>query len=317
MGWAIAFAETKEQDTLPIKPINRLDLSCIVVDTLPTGDDRLSVLLFNNNTWRYISNESFKADTTVFAKHWDENNLFPYFDVPITAIPETVPIQLVDSLRAYHYPYKGYITSRYGMRRSSRHNGIDIALKTGDTIYSTFDGKVRFSKATTNGYGTLIIIRHDNGLETYHAHLSGRLVESGDRVVAGQPIGLGGSTGRSSGPHLHFECRYMGQVFDPERIIDFKTGELRRDFIVLRRLFFNIYSKYEQDFNSEEKIQEAIKKQQEAARLAAEKRYYTVRSGDCLSIIASRNKTTVSTLCRLNNIKESAKLQIGQKLRVK
>lgn len=316
-GWAVAFAETNEKDTLPIKPINRLDMSCSVIDTLPTADKNLSVLLFNNNTWRYISNESFKSDSTVFAKYWDENNLFPYFNVPLTSIPETAPIQLVDSLHAYHFPHKGYITSRYGMRRSSRHNGIDIALKTGDTIYSTFNGKVRFAKSTTSGYGILVIIRHDNGLETYHGHLSALLVESGDRVVAGQPIALGGSTGRSSGPHLHFECRYMGQVFDPERIIDFKTGELRRDFILLRRIYFNPYSKYEQDFNSEEKIQEAIRKQQEAAKLAAQKRYYTVKSGDCLSIIASRNKTSVSTLCRLNNIKESAKLQIGQKLRVK
>ena len=219
MGWAMAFAETKEKDTLPIKPINRLDLSCIVVDTLPTGDDRLSVLLFNNNTWRYISNESFKADTTVFAKHWDENNLFPYFNVPLTAIPETVPIQLVDSLRAYHYPYKGYMSSKYGPRNGRSHQGVDLPLKTGDPVYAAFDGKVRITAYQRRGYGHYVVIRHHNGIETLYAHLQKKLVDANENVKAGDPIGIGGNTGRSSGPHLHFEVIENGVQVDPLRFL--------------------------------------------------------------------------------------------------
>lgn len=309
----VAVASANKVDTLPVKPIKKLD-SGAIIDTLPTENKHLSVLLFNDNSWRYIRTEAIEADSTVFTKYWNQDLLSPYYNVPLSSIPESVPIQLVDSLRAYRYPYKGYMTSRYGIRGSRRHAGVDIALKTGDTICSTFNGKVRFSKATTSGYGLLVIIRHDNGLETYHAHLSERLVEAGERVVAGQPIGLGGSSGRSSGPHLHFECRYMGQAFDPERIINFKTGELRRDFFLLKRHYFNTNSKYEQDFNAEVQIQE-VKKQEVQA--AAPRRYYKVKPGDCLSVIAERNDTTVAAICRLNNIKEEDKIKIGQTLRVK
>lgn len=305
--------QTKSNDSLAVKPIRALN-EAAVIDTLPTADKNLSVILFNNNTWRYVQTANIQADSTVFSKYWEQNNIFPYYNVPLSAIPETAPIQLVDSLRAYRYPFKGYITSRYGIRNGRRHTGIDIALKTGDTIYSTFNGKVRYSKATENGYGSLVVIRHDNGLETYHAHLSKRLVEAGERVVAGQPIALGGSSGRSSGPHLHFECRYMGQAFDPERLIDFRTGNLRRDFILLKRSYFNASSKYSQDFNDEEKQQAAEKKE---AQITAERRYYKVKSGDCLSTIAARNHTTVAAICRLNGIKEDATLQINQTLRVK
>ena len=232
----------------------------------------------------------------------------------LSSIPSAVPIRLVDSLRAYRYPIKGRITSRYGLRRRVNHNGIDIAIKVGDTICSAFDGKVRFSKATETGYGTLIIVRHDNGLETYHGHLSKRLVEAGDRVVAGQPIALGGNSGRSTGPHLHFECRYMGQSFDPERIINFSTGDLRREELLLKRSYFSIYSKYEQDWNGEKVLADADKKE---AELSAERRYYKVRSGDYLGLIAKRNYTTVSAICRLNGIKADAVLPIGKVLRVK
>ena len=311
LGCATAVANPA--DSLAIKPIDKLS-SAIVVDTLPTADNHLSIVLFNDNTWRYVKNANIEADSTAFTSYWNTNTISPYNEVPQSSIPSTVPIQLVDSLHSYRYPYKGYITSRYGPRRKSNHSGIDIALKTGDTICSTFDGKVRYSKATEGGYGTLVIIRHDNGIETYHGHLSQRLVEAGDRVVAGQPIGLGGSSGRSSGPHLHFECRYMGQAFDPERLIDFKTGNLRRDFILLKRSYFNAYSRYEQDWNGEKEVAEADKKE---AAVSAEKRYYKVREGDYLGRIAAKNHTTVSAICRLNNIKADAVLPIGKVLRVK
>ena len=189
-----------------------------------------------------------------------------------------------------------------------------MALKVGDTICAAFDGRVRFSKATDTGYGTLIIIRHDNGLETYHGHLSARLVEENDRVVAGQPIGLGGNSGRSTGPHIHFETRFYGQSFDPERIINFRTGELRRDHFLLKKSYFSIYSKYSQDFNAEAERNDAEKKEN---ALSAEKRYYKVRSGDYLGLIAKRNGTTVSAICRLNGITPNTTLQIGKVLRVK
>ena len=312
LGCATAVANPL--DSLTIKSIEKLQ-SAIVVDTLPTADKHLSIVLFNDNSWRYIRTAEIEPDSTAFTRYWSTEKISPYRDsVKLSSIPSAVPITLVDSLRSYRYPIKGRITSRYGLRRKVNHNGIDIALKVGDTICSTFNGVVRFSKATETGYGTLVIVRHDNGIETYHGHLSKRLVEAGDRVVAGQPIALGGNSGRSTGPHLHFECRYMGQSFDPERLIDFRTGDLRRDYLLLKRSYFSIYSKYEQDWNGEKVLADADKKENE---LSAERRYYKVRPGDYLGLIAKRNYTTVSAICRLNGIRADAVLQVGKVLRVK
>ena len=300
-------------DSLAVQAVKPV-ISPIVVDTLATDSPALSVLLFNDGTWRYIQNRTIEQDSTVYGRYWDTENISAYRSVSIDSIPKAVAINLVDSLKHYRYPYVGRITSRYGMRHRRPHNGIDIALKVGDTICAAFDGRVRFSKATNTGYGTLVIIRHDNGLETYHGHLSARLVEENDRVVAGQPIALGGNSGRSTGPHMHFEVRYFGQSFDPERIINFRTGELRRDHILLKKGYYSIYSKYEQDFNAEAEREDAEKKEK---ALSAEKRYSKVRKGDYLGLIAKRNHTTVGAICRLNGIKPTTTLQIGRVLRVK
>lgn len=309
----LAATELYALDSLAVQAIKPVE-SPIVVDTLSTESSALKVLLFNDGTWRYIQPITPERDSTVYSRYWDNDNISPYRSVKLDSIPSSVAINLVDSLKHYRFPYVGRITSRYGIRHRRPHNGIDMALKVGDTICSAFDGRVRFSKATDTGYGTLIIIRHDNGLETYHGHLSARLVEENDRVVAGQPIGLGGNSGRSTGPHLHFETRFYGQSFDPERIINFRTGELRRDYFLLKKSYFSIYSKYSQDFNAEAERNAAEKKENE---LSAEKRYYKVRSGDYLGLIAKRHGTTVSAIRRLNGISPNTTLQIGKVLRVK
>lgn len=302
---------TKEQP-MPVKPVRTLG-KVAVIDTLPTANSALSIVLFNDNTWRYILAEDYKNDPEVFNNHWDTTNIHAYRDIELDSLPEATAIRLVDSLESYHYPYIGRITSRYGPRRGRAHQGLDIGLKTGDPIYATFDGKVRLSKAAGD-YGNLVIIRHNNGLETYYAHLSQRDVEVGDWVVAGQQIGLGGSTGRSTGPHLHYEVRYKGQSFDPERLIDFSNGNLRRGELLLKRRHFSIYSKYEQDFGDEEEVA----KQEEAERKAAAAvQYHTVRSGDTLGAIARKYGTSVSRICQLSGIKSTSILRIGQKLRVR
>ncbi len=302
---------TKEQP-MPVKPVRTLG-KVAVIDTLPTANSALSIVLFNDNTWRYILAEDYKNDPEVFNNHWDTTNIHAYRDIELDSLPEATAIRLVDSLESYHYPYIGRITSRYGPRRGRAHQGLDIGLKTGDPIYATFDGKVRVSKAAGD-YGNLVIIRHNNGLETYYAHLSQRDVEVGDWVVAGQQIGLGGSTGRSTGPHLHYEVRYKGQSFDPERLIDFSNGNLRRDELLLKRRHFSIYSKYEQDFGDEEEV---AKHEEAERKAAAAVQYHTVRSGDTLGAIARKYGTSVSRICQLSGIKSTSILRIGQKLRVR
>ena len=185
------------------------------------------IVLFNDNTWKYLRNRDYVKDSEIYTRCWDTTKLFPYRDVvKLADLPRSVDIELVDSLKCYHYPYKAAIRSKFGMRRRRKHQGVDLPLKTGDPIYATFNGKVRISipSSKSGGYGNLIVIRHDNGLETFYGHLSERIVHADEWVEAGQIIGYGGSTGRSTGPHLHFETRYCGQSFDPERLIDFRAA---------------------------------------------------------------------------------------------
>ena len=165
----------------------------------------------------------------------------------------------------------------------------------------------------TGGYGNVLVIRHLNGLETYYGHLSSYIVESGDIVRAGEMIGYGGSTGRSTGPHLHFETRYMGQAFDPERIFDFDRGTLRGATFTLKKHYFNINS--HQGMTDQQSLAASKKKPIDTS--AATAKYHTVKQGDTLSKIAKRYGTTVKKLCQLNGIKETKVLRIGMRLRVK
>lgn len=287
-----------------------------VIDTLTTGNDAIQVVLFGNNTWKYVRNRDVAKDSTIFEKYWDTELLTPYKNADFSSMANSVVIDLVDSLKSYHCPYQGSIHPRgkYGPRRRRVHQGVDLPLKMGDPIYATFCGRVRISQNTRGGYGNLVIIRHDNGLETYYGHLSERMVEPNQWVEAGQIIGLGGSTGRSTGPHLHFETRYYGQSFDPERLIDFQKGILCRETFLLKKSFFSPYSKAEQDFD-DESANEEEDKQEVAAKAAMQ--YHKIRSGDTLGAIARRYGTTVSKICALNGIKSTTLLQLGRTLRVR
>lgn len=284
------------------------------IDTLDTANEHIKVVLHADNTWRYYKTPGFQQVTGVFDEYWNETQSNPY-GIEQNDLPEQWSIWLVDSLDQYHCPFQGTIHPRgkFGVRRGRRHQGVDIPLKTGDPIYATFTGKVRMSKYF-GAFGNLIVIRHDNGIETFYAHLSKRNVEVGDWVNAGDVIGLGGSTGRSTGPHLHFETRYNGFAFDPQWLIDFENGLLRHRLFVLKKKYFNIYSNYEQDFEDEMKNEEDDKKE-DAEREAM--RWYTIKSGDTLGRIAINNGTTVSELCRLNGISRTTTLKIGRKIRVR
>lgn len=132
----------------------------------------------------------------------------------------------IDSITIYTENYHpptlvGHNTSGYGPRWGRLHNGIDIAYNNGDTSYAVFDGVVRLtSQGYSGGYGNLAIVRHFNGLETYYAHHWSLLIEEGDTITAGTPLGIIGSTGRSGGPHLHFEARFLGLPMDPGVLVD-------------------------------------------------------------------------------------------------
>lgn len=223
---------------------------------------------------------------------WTCERLNPY-KIPIDSLPDSVRIDFTE----FHAPVKGRITSNFGTRRYRFHYGTDVKLQTGDTVVSSFSGQVRIIDYERRGYGHYVVIRHHNGLETVYAHLSRVLVKHDQLVEAGEAIALGGSTGRSTGPHLHYEIRILGNALNPAKLIDFDTGEaLVDDYLITK--------------------EESFYYQKELAALA-QARYYRVKSGDTLSHIAVRHGTTVTRLCQLNGINRNRLLQIGQRLRVR
>ena len=206
-------------------------------DTLDTGNPSVKVVLYDNGTYRFVKDPSAVADTTVFSQFWDTRNVNPYKESP-SSLPDQFSIWIVDTLDSYCCPNQVTPRSKFGYRHGRRHQGIDLPYPKGTPVPAAFDGKVRISDYV-GGYGNLVVIRHANGLETFYGHLAERKVNSGDWVSAGDIIGLGGSTGRSTGPHLHFETRYHGAAFDPSWIIDFETGTLRHRLLKVRSWYFN------------------------------------------------------------------------------
>lgn len=296
-------------------------------DTLDTGNPAVKVVLYSNGTYRYVKDPSLLADESVFNEYWDTRTVNPYRDA--VPIPDKFSLWVVDSLDSYCCPYTVAPRSHFGYRHGRRHQGIDLPYPKGTPVMAAFDGKVRISDYV-GGYGNLVVIRHANGLETFYAHLSERKVESDQWVSAGDVIGLGGSTGRSTGPHLHFETRLYGAAFDPAWLIDFESGTLRHRLLKIRSWYFNPNQRYVQSVDDEDEIfrtdqedrllaEENAKKEaaQRAAAEAAAMRYHTVRSGDTLSKIAKKYGTSVKRICQLNGISETTILRIGRRLRVR
>ena len=195
----------------------------VAIDTLDSGNDAIQVVLYSNNTWKYVRNREIAKDSTIFEKYWDTTTLFPYKEVDMSSMPKSVVIDLVDSVTSYHCPYQGSVHPRgkYGPRRRRQHQGVDLPLKAGDPVYATFCGRVRISEYNKGGYGNLVIIRHDNGLESLYGHMSrfAKSMKNGKRVRQGQTIGYVGATGTATGPHLDFRIRKQGQFVNPDKLI--------------------------------------------------------------------------------------------------
>lgn len=290
------------------------------VDTLDIGDGFLQIVLRDDHTWYYTKNFRKMASASVFTDHWSETAVNPYTDIKESDLPYRSSLCLVDSVSSFVCPYVTRVYSTFGYRHGRRHQGVDLPLVMGTPVKAAFYGRVRLSRYVS-GYGNLVIIRHENGLETFYGHLSKRLVKAGDWISAGQEIGLGGSTGRSSGPHLHFEVRYLGYAFDPQRLFDFETGELRANVLVLRRSHLDPGSRYVPTSIDEEEDVYATDEQiiAEEMRLAAEKaamKWHTVSSGDTVSGIAAKYGKTQRQIVSLNPGLNVNKIRIGQKIRV-
>lgn len=292
------------------------------IDTIDTTNPAMKIILMENGTWKYWKDGSEVSKSSVFSDHWDNVNVDP-FKLKWDDLPDKANIWLVDSTYHYHYPGRPdiQVSSRFGKRHGRWHRGIDIRMNKGEDVYATFDGKVRMSKYMS-GYGYVVVLRHENGLETFYGHLSKMLVKQDDWVEAGQKVGLAGATGRASGPHLHYELRYNGYAIDPEWMINFENGDLRHRVLVVKKKQLSPDARFVSESDEDEElIAEADEKDRlEAERIKkemAEAKYYTVKSGDTLSRIAQKNGTTVNAICKLNGITTKTILKIGRKLRVK
>ena len=176
------------------------------------------------------SSEIAPEEGDIYEIAWGSEHVNPYQGMKV---PNSKKIDV----RGFVIPHRGMITSPYGYRQrfGRMHRGVDIGIRMGDTIRCAFDGKIRLTRYEGKGYGYYVVVRHDNGLETVYGHLSRFLVKPNQVVRAGQPIALGGSTGRSTGPHLHFETRYMGYAINPAAIVDFANHTVHTNFFTFNK----------------------------------------------------------------------------------
>ena len=243
-----------------------------------------------------------------------------------TAMPDEFRIDL----RGFHMPTPSrVITSNFGARWGRQHKGLDIKVYLGDTIRAAFSGKVRVVRYDARGYGKYVVIRHDNGLETIYGHLSKQIVRENEIVRAGDPIGLGGSTGRSTGTHLHFETRLCGVALNPALMFDFRNQDVVDDYYVYRKSTYARESAQATRLRGvggsitvpmeSEREEVAVTTPTTRTRTAttsnSDVRFHKVAKGETLYSIARKRGTTVDRLCKLNHIGKSFRLTPGQILK--
>lgn len=319
-------------------------------DTLETSKGKL--ILHEDRTWSFSTEPGFDGvlnerihnivsnyNPPIY-QTWNNDVVYTSKGNNLTELKDTIWLCINEAGNEesmdFCFPMKKItVNSKYGPRSGRYHNGIDLALKVGDTIYAMFSGKVRYAKYNEGGFGNLVILRHFNGLETFYAHLSKFLVAPNQDVKVGDPIALGGNTGRSTGPHLHMEVRFYEAAINPEEIIDFENKVLKKDNLFLHRALFRPGAKptdvYEVihadqiaqhnsgniDSNVVQQVSSVTATVIKPVVPAKQKRYYQIKSGDTLTRIAAKYGTTVSALCKLNGLTPSSTLLIGKNLRVK
>ncbi len=246
----------------------------------------------------------------------DWNNVYAHRE---TALPDTFRIDL----RGFFMPTSSRIvTSNFGARWGRQHKGLDIKVYVGDTIRAAFSGKIRIVNYEPKGYGKYVVIRHHNGLETIYGHMSKHLVVENQDVKAGEPIGLGGNTGRSTGSHLHFETRLCGVALNPALMFDFHNQDVTGDFYNFRRSRYAAESAQATRLRGagvtrtngdDDDSDMAVASSRSSYTPTA--RYHKVKKGETLQSIARKCHTTVAALCKINRIGKTKRLMPGQILK--
>ncbi len=256
------------------------------------AENRLLEHDYYNSLTNYYDNSEIPSNGTY--ETWDTENIAPYENA-MSENDSSIQLTLIDKNNWCDFvmPLENpIITSNFGYRQGKNHNGMDLDLEVWDPIVASFDGMVRIA-IKHPGYGRVVVIRHYNGLETLYAHLHRFKVKVGDIIEAGQIIGLGGSSGHSTGSHLHFEIRYKGKPLNPKNIINFKDNKLISESIFVK--------KTKHSFTA----------------IPVGVNYYTIERGDFMQKIATNYGMTVRELCDLNDMKKSSVLRVGKTLRIK
>jgi murein DD-endopeptidase MepM/ murein hydrolase activator NlpD len=233
--------------------------------------------------------------------------------IPMDSLPDEISIQLLKGNEKFCFPVKNIKTSPYGWRWNRPHRGVDIRLNMGDPVHCAFNGVVRIARPM-GAYGNLVVVRHYNGLETVYGHLSKIKVKPLQVVTAGQVLGLGGSTGRSTGPHLHFEVRFQYEAFDPEWILDFSDYSLRTRRLYLDKTYFGI-RKPRSGEDLAYKADKSIVPEELPKPKSNNPLYATIKKGEDLDAFAKRNFTTSEKVKDLNP--GERKFKSGTRLRVR
>lgn len=221
---------------------------------------------------------------------WENTSANPYLNKPIP-LDSVINIKLLNTGEIFSMPFEGVLTSPFGWREGKMHRGVDLDLNVMDPVKAVFSGKVRVAR-NYGGFGRVVIIRHANGLETLYAHLHKLKVKPNQEIKAGDVVGYGGSSGKSEGSHLHFECRFMGEAVDPQAFISFEDKKLASLEIVLKKGKHGL------------------------ACFPKGAAFHIVKKGDYLFKIAEKYGTDVPKLCEINRIKSNKKLKVGESLRV-
>ena len=274
----------------PTRPLSLLSEDTTTLDEGETSIVEVEEQVQVDSVWINIAN---------YYSVWDSRNVNPYHLDP-RQFKDTIPIRLYDERHSWSAPLnQGTVNSSFGFRGYRWHYGTDLDLSVGDSVKASFDGIVRIAKWDGGGYGNYLLLRHYNGLETLYGHLTQSLVAVGELVRAGQLIGWGGNTGRSSGPHLHYEIRYQGNAINPSVLYNFAQNTLYSDRFLLTSNHFE----YLRITPKHPRVRKVI--------------YHKVRSGDTLGAIARRYGVSATSLRRLNRMGGRSLVRAGQRLRIR
>ncbi len=267
---------------------------------------------------RILEREEGSAAIAQLYSEW--NNKYAH---KVSEVPDSFRIDL----RNFCMPTNSRVlTSSFGPRWGRQHKGLDIKVYHGDTIRAAFDGKIRIVNYEANGYGNYVVIRHNNGLETIYGHMSKNLVRENQTVKAGTPIGLGGTTGRSTGTHLHFETRLCGIALNPALMFDFRNQDVTGDFYMYRKSTHSRESLIANRSTGKPNANEfapAVASDDNQARAnknnsrnnRSNPKYHKVAKGETLFSIAKKHGMTVDQLCKVNRLGKKTKIRPGQILR--